>query len=128
MSQRPPNRKLSPIELCLSIATGILHDAVQRRKAMFTIVLAALVLLFIGSTLLAGWLRAHPWVFLFFWLGVAWLTLTSILLAIYDMLMMRKRGASEIKRLRQKFLQDLSSEAPDSKDDDPNSHSDSKKP
>ncbi len=56
---------------------------------MFFLVLGALALLLAGSTILDGTLRSHPWWFLAFWGACAWLTLTAMLLAIWDLLCLR---------------------------------------
>lgn len=117
MTQRDPNRNRSPFALWTSIAKGFLFDVNQRRKAMFGIVLAAVLMLFVGSTLLAGWLRANPVIFILYWLGVAWLTLTSVLLALYDMLIMRQATRRRIRELRREILGDIDPPKKDQKDE-----------
>ena len=56
---------------------------------MFGTLLIALLLLFVGSTFLDSVLREHPIWFILFWFFVAWLTLTAILLALFDLLIVR---------------------------------------
>ena len=62
--------------------------------------LVALLILFVGSTMLASILRsAHPAVwFILFWFFCAWLTLTAVLLALFDLLLVRAQ-ARRAKRL-----------------------------
>jgi protein-S-isoprenylcysteine O-methyltransferase Ste14 len=58
---------------------------------MFVLLVAALILLISGSTFLQSMLnpREHPAWFILFWLICAWLTLTAMLLAIFDLLTLR---------------------------------------
>jgi hypothetical protein len=61
---------------------------------MFISLATALLLLFSGSTFMQSMLNPdeHPARFILFWVICAWLTLTAILLAIFDLLMVRSAG------------------------------------
>jgi len=96
--------KSSPLQILRSITLGLLRNSAQRRQAMFFLLLAALFLLFVGATLLADPLRARPLLFLLWWGGVAWLTLTAFLLACYDMLQLRAEARRVMRQMRQEFL------------------------
>lgn len=74
---------------------------------MFVIVLVALLQVFVGSVFLEGWLRARPVVFMLFWFVCAWITLTAVLLSLYDALVVRARARAEVRRLRKEFLGDV---------------------
>ena len=67
---------------------------------MFVIVIAALVMLFAGATFLNSPLMAHPVWFVFYWGACAWLTLVSLLLAVFDLLMIRAKARAERRALR----------------------------
>ena len=71
----------------------------MRRQALSWMVLAVLALVGIGVFLLDDWLMAHPFLFLLYWGGCLWLTLTSGLLALYDMLALRAEVTRERRRL-----------------------------
>ena len=71
---------------------------------MFYTVLIALVLLFAGATFLDRWLREHLLLFAAFWLFCAWLTLLAVLLAIFDMLVLRAAAKHERRRLEREYL------------------------
>ena len=71
---------------------------------MFFTMLGVLVMLFLGATFLDGWLREHPLLFLFYWLACAWGTLTAVLLALYDMLVIRADARREKRRLAKEIL------------------------
>jgi hypothetical protein len=84
----------------LHITRGILHDHASRRWAMFLLTLAAVVVLFSGATLLSGFLATRPVWFLVYWGLCAWLTLVVLLLAIFDMLIVRAQARTATRRLR----------------------------
>jgi predicted membrane protein len=84
---------------------GVIRDPNMRRKTMFALLIAALVFLFFGSTFLQSTLnpREHPFWFIFFWLVCAWLTVTAMLLAIFDMLMVRLEARRAQRTVREKL-------------------------
>ena len=92
---------------------GLIRDQNVRRKTMFVVMLAALVLLFSGSTFLESALNPHehPIWFILFWLLCAWLALTAMLLAVFDMLMVRAAARKAERILRSQLPQ---TESPDS--------------
>jgi hypothetical protein len=80
---------------------------------MFLLVVVALVFLLAGSTILQSLLNPHdhPFRFILFWLICAWLAVTAILLAVFDLLMVKSEARKAERALRQKFAQ---SQTPDS--------------
>ncbi len=86
---------------------GVIRDANTRRKAMLGLVVAALVLLLAGSTILHQALnpREHPGRFIFFWVLCGWLALTAMLLAVFDFLMVRLEARKAERMLREKLAQ-----------------------
>ncbi len=92
-------RKKAP-SLITTITRGILADQQLRRKAMGAIILAAAAMLMAGATFAADWLYQRPFLFIIYWLICGWLTLTAILLALFDMLMVRKEGHAARNRLK----------------------------
>jgi hypothetical protein len=77
--------------LVVHVTRRIIRDRSARRKTMFVLIMVALILLLSGSTFLQSTLnpREHPAWFILFWLICAWLTLTAMLLAIFDLLTLR---------------------------------------
>jgi hypothetical protein len=73
---------------------------------MFYGVLIALIMLFVGAVILDGWLREHvwPWLFLLWWAGCAWLTLLAVLLALFDMIVLRAASRRARHRLEQHLV------------------------
>ncbi len=108
----PPNDERPPKQRNLRIASfathavrGLVRDQNTRRKTMFVIVLVAVVLLFCGSTLLASVLNPHerPGWFIFYWAVCAWVTVTAVLLAIFDLLLVRAQGRTAGRALAEKL-------------------------
>ena len=82
---------------------------------MFYAVLAALIMLFSGAVLIDRWLRERPLLFLLYWFACAWLTLLALLLAFFDMLIVRATAKRERRLLEKRYLQ------PEARDDDDDS-------
>jgi hypothetical protein len=110
----PPNEKnLRFVSFAIHAARGLVRDQNARRKTMFVVVIAALLLLFAGSTFLAPLLDPHlrPGWFIFYWLVCAWITATAALLAVFDLLLVRARGRAEKRSL----VKQISPKADDAK-------------
>lgn len=69
---------------------------------MVAVVVAALLLLILGLTILAPFLNAHehPGRFILYWIACGWLTLTAILLAVFDLLIVRWQSRRSERALR----------------------------
>ncbi len=114
--KRPPKQRGLRIASFATHATrGLLRDQTMRRRAIFWTVIAALVMLFCGATFLAPVLdpKTRPGWFLFYWLTCAWVTVTVVLLAIFDVLLVRVQARDEKRALGRKI-----EEARQSKDAD----------
>ncbi|MCX6967112.1 MAG: hypothetical protein NTZ46_04920 [Verrucomicrobia bacterium] len=88
----------------LLVSKGILRDRHVRRTVLFWIVVANLGLLGTGALLLDAWLSEHPVLLLLYWGACLWLTVTSLLLALYDLLAIRREAALERQRLKAQVL------------------------
>jgi biotin transporter BioY len=103
----PPNeKKLRFASFAIHAARGLVRDQKMRRTAMFWTVLVALVMLFCGATFLAPVLDPHlrPGWFIFYWLVCAWITATALLLAIFDLLLVRVQARAEKRHLAQRMV------------------------
>ncbi len=90
--------------LIMLLTKGVLRDTRLRRNVMMWVMLAAMLMLFLGSWLIADeWARQHPWLYLFYWLACAWLTLTGVMLALFDILIIRATA----RIMRRKLEQDI---------------------
>jgi hypothetical protein len=88
----------------LQLTKGLLRDARTRRTMMFYTTLASLVLLFLGATVLDARLTAHPFWFVVWWGVCAWLMLAAVLLAMFDLLMLRAAERKARRDLAKKIL------------------------
>jgi len=89
------------LRFIIAISKGIVRDQRARRTVLFFVVLAAMLMAFVGSVLLGGWLTTErPILFLLYWGACAWLTFLSILMALFDMLMLRKEARRERRRIK----------------------------
>lgn len=103
MAQDPFEEKpLRSVPFVIHATRGVIRDQTVRRKAMFILLLTALILLFSGSTFLAPFLnpREHLAWALLFWIACIWLTLTALLLALFDLLMVRLAARAAERQLR----------------------------
>lgn len=108
--ERPPDeRKLRIASFATHATRGILRDRQTRRQVMFWIVIAAVVMLFVGATFLAPVLdpRVRPGWFILYWLGCAWVTVTAVLLALLDLLQVRLQTREETRRLAREAAEGL---------------------
>jgi hypothetical protein len=109
MANDSPNKKeLRAVSFVIHATRGVIRDHRTRRKTMFVLLMVALVLLLSGATFLQSLLspRVHPLWFVLFWLTCAWLTLTAMLLAIFDMLMVRLEARRADRALRESLKTD----------------------
>jgi hypothetical protein len=70
---------------------------------MFFLLLAALAMVFAGSTFLTGWLST-PWNFIAYWFACGWLTLAALLLALWDLLLVRAAARRERRKLEKQTI------------------------
>ena len=105
-----PNDQPEPPSLRIaSFAThatrGLIRHRPMRRRLMISSVMLAVVMLFLGSTFLAPLLdpKLRPGWFMFYWLACGWVTFTAVLLAIFDLLLVRVQARDEKLRLAEEM-------------------------
>jgi hypothetical protein len=100
--------RLRIVSFAIHSARGVIRDRSTRRRVMFITLVVAMFMLFFGTTFLQPLLspREHPGWFLLFWLACAWLTLTALLLALFDLLMLRAQDRTARKSLGEKLNRD----------------------
>jgi hypothetical protein len=105
-------KELRAVSFVIHATRGLIRNHKTRRKAMFVLLIIAMLLLFAGATFLQSPLNPHehPFGFILFWLACAWLTLTAMLLAIFDMLVVRL----EARRAERTLREALKKESPES--------------
>lgn len=93
-------------KLVLGISRGIARDQFQRRRAMSALLIVSLTMLAIGTFPLWNIFPTHPRFFAFYWLICAWFTTCAALLAIYDFLLVIRRGREDRAAARRRIFQD----------------------
>jgi hypothetical protein len=108
MENLPEEKQLETTSFIVHATRGIIRDQRTRRKAMVFLLALAVLLLILGGTLLAPWLnpREHLFGALVFWMGCIWLTLTAMLLAIFDLLIVRSEARRAQSALREQLRRD----------------------
>jgi hypothetical protein len=92
------------LRFIIHFTRGLIREQRARRSVMFFAMLGALVWLFLGATFLDAPLRATAVLFVLYWLACAWVTLLVVLLALFDLLMVRAAARRERRRLAQEML------------------------
>ena len=105
MENLPDEKRLRTTSFVVHATRGVIRDQAARRKAMLFLLMLALLLLIAGFTFLQPALspREHPWRVIFFWIVCIWLTFTALLLALFDLLVVRLQARRAERALREKF-------------------------
>jgi hypothetical protein len=109
-----PEKQLSILSFAAHATRGLVRDQNTRRKTMFMLLVVALVLLFAGSTFLQSLLNPHqhPVWFMLFWFVCGWLTLTAMLLAVFDLLRVRLDARRAARMLQGKLSDEATPDSP----------------
>src|SRR3954449_6354293 len=105
MEDRPPEKRLRVAPFAIHATRGLLRDQKSRRRTMAVSIAVAVILLVTGLTVFRSWLdpHEHPWRFIFFWFACAWETVLAILLALFDVLLMRAQERAARKALHEQM-------------------------
>ena len=84
---------------------GLLRDQQSRRKTMTISLIIAVVMMVAGLTVLRPWLNPHehPWRFILYWLACGWEVVLVLLLALFDLLLVRAQTRAAKKLLEEQF-------------------------
>jgi hypothetical protein len=105
METPPPEKKLRMVPFTIHATRGLLRDQQSRRKTMTISLIIAVVLMVAGLTVLRPWLdpHEHPWRFILYWLVCAWEVVLVLLLALFDLLLLRAQTRAAKKLLEEQF-------------------------
>lgn len=78
-------QRASWVAVCIGLARMILHTRELRRKVLFRLLIALLIVTVLGAWPLADWLASSFWLFLIWWGVCMFYACFVIMLAIYDM-------------------------------------------
>jgi len=102
MEMPPEEQKLRTASFAKHATRGLIRDPRARRKAMAALLIVAVLMVVAGSTVLRETFapREHTLRFLLFWAACAWVTVTALLLALFDMLILRAQSRAARRQLR----------------------------
>jgi heme/copper-type cytochrome/quinol oxidase subunit 2 len=105
MENLPDEKRLRTTSFVVHATRGAIRDQNTRRKAMLVLLMLALLLLISGFTFLQPALnpQEHPWRVILFWIVCIWLTFTAMLLALFDLLVLRLEARRAERALREKL-------------------------
>ncbi len=105
MENSPDEKHLQTTSFVVHATRGVIREQNTRRKAMLFLLALVLLLLISGFTVLQPALnpREHPWRVIFFWIACIWLTFTALLLALFDLLVLRLQARRAERELREKL-------------------------
>ena len=92
--------------IIILLSKAIVRDQRLRRQCMLWLVGVAVVMIFLGSLLSESWARAHVGLFAVYWVVCGWLTLTGVLLALLDILVIRAAGRATRRLLERQFAEE----------------------
>jgi len=88
--------------LVILFTKGILRDSRMRRAAMLWLMGSAVVMMFLGSWLLSDhWAHEHFALYFLYWAACAWLTVAGLLLAVFDILIIRATARAVRRRIEE---------------------------
>lgn len=101
METRPNGKSFSVPSFAAHSARGIIRDQRARRKMMAGTLGVAVLMVLAGSTVLSDLLNPREYAlrFIAYWLTCAWFTMATVLLALFDALMVRAQGRAARRRL-----------------------------
>ena len=110
MDESPEEKNLETASFVVHATRGLIRDQRTRRKAMVALLALAVLMLVAGFTVFQSALnpREHPWFVILFWLACVWFTFTALLLAIFDLVVIR----SETRRAQRALRENLDANSP----------------
>jgi UPF0716 family protein affecting phage T7 exclusion len=114
METPPPEKRLRVAPFAVHATRGLLRDQQARRKTMAITLVIAVVFTIAGLTVLRPWLdpQEHPWRFILYWLACAWEIVLVLLLALFDLLMVRAQTRAAKRLLQEQFRKGSAPEPP----------------
>ena len=106
MKSRPEKKPLWMASFAVLTTRGLIRDQKTRRVVMGAALVGALLLIVAGSTFLREALdpKERTLVFVLFWIACAWLTILAILLALFELLIVRAQSRAARKNLREQIV------------------------
>ena len=100
------NAPVSAPPSIIQLTRAFIRDPRIRRSLMFYVSLGSVLMVFVGAVLIDDFLRKNPIGFVIWWAVCAWLMVTSLLLAVFDILAIRAAARRERRELARQIFQD----------------------
>ncbi len=116
MEPESPKKESSwVVPFSIHATRGLVRDPRARRKVIGLSLVGSLAMLVAGFTFLQSWLNPHehPWRFVFFWFACGWVTLLMLLMALFDLLLVRAQARAARKKMQEAFIAGTKSSPPD---------------
>ena len=103
MEEPSQEKELESVSFIVHATRGVIRDQKTRRKVMVVLLALAVLMLIAGFTIFQSALnpREHPWMVILFWLACVWLTFTALLLALFDLIVIRLQARRAQRVLRE---------------------------
>lgn len=101
----PDEKPLQTVGFIAHATRGVIRDQKTRRKAMVVLLALAVLMLIAGFTIFQSAMnpREHPWFVILFWVACVWLTFTALLLALFDLIVIRLEARRAQRALRERL-------------------------
>lgn len=101
----PDEKPLQTVSFIVHATRGVIRDQKTRRKAMVVLLALAVLMLLAGFTIFQSALNPHehPWFVILFWIACVWLTFTALLLALFDLIVIRLETRRARRALRERL-------------------------
>ena len=98
-------RDIGGENVAMGLAAGLLlvRHRFHRRNLLFVLTLLTLVMVFLGAVPLTGLLGESPFRFALYWIACFFLVGFVLILAIYDLIMIRKEHRERMKQLEKEL-------------------------
>lgn len=104
MNTPPPEQRLRTARFAVHATRGIIRDRKVRRVTISILLALAVLMVIGGSTFLRDFLNPRAqgagW-FAVYWLACGWMTFTALLLALFDLLIVRAEARAARRLLQE---------------------------
>jgi protein-S-isoprenylcysteine O-methyltransferase Ste14 len=113
METRPEEKSFNVPSFAAHSTRGIIRDQKTRRSIMFALIGVALLMAVCGATFLSDVLNPRERLLstALYWAACAWFTVTALLLALFDVLMLRAQGRAARRAFHAQVAAEESSRA-----------------
>lgn len=98
-----PPKKAKPLAVVIATGLVVLHTRRYRRNLLFALTLVTLLWTFVGAAFIGGALMQRPVAFAIYWLVCLLLVLALSVMALYDLMRVRREHHRERRKLEERL-------------------------